>query len=64
MKLSTWYRKYRIVTDPFWDFGYAVQVWRIWLPLWLEIGGSYQTKEQALQKAYKHRFKPRYLEKL
>lgn len=62
MKISTWYKKYRIVTDPFWGFGYAVQVWWIWFPFWCEIGGSFQTVEQAKEKAYRHKFKPRYIQ--
>ena len=34
--LSTWWRRYRIVRDGY--AGYEAQVWRILLPIWLQIG--------------------------
>jgi hypothetical protein len=34
--LSTWWRRYRVVRDGY--AGYEAQVWRIWLPIWLQIG--------------------------
>lgn len=35
-KISTKFRKYRIVSDQF--AGYEVQIWRIWWPFWIELG--------------------------
>ena len=36
MKLSNWYRKYRIVNDGY--CGYEVQKWTIWCPFWTQLG--------------------------
>lgn len=46
-KLSTWYRKYRIVTDTY--LGYEVQAWRILWPFWIQAGGvnTFNTIEKA-----------------
>lgn len=46
-KLSTWYKKYRIVTDAY--LGYEVQTWWILWPFWIQAFGckTFQTIEKA-----------------
>ena len=39
-------KKYRIVTDSY--LGYAVEVWRLWWPFWVELGcNTFSTEERA-----------------
>ena len=47
-------RKYRVVTDNY--CGYAVQVWRWWLPIWLEaeLANTHTTVEKAMAYAENH----------
>lgn len=46
--------KYRIVTDSY--LGYEVQVWRWWLPVWVQAGFSntHSTIDRAKQFAERH----------
>jgi hypothetical protein len=34
MNISTWWRKYRIVSDQY--LGYEVQIWKIYWPFWIQ----------------------------
>lgn len=51
--ISTWYRKYRIITD---GYCYRPQVWRIWCPLWLDLAlqNSFSDIDVAIFKAKAH----------
>tara|TARA_R110001592_G_scaffold198471_1_gene446709 strand:- start:271 stop:456 length:186 start_codon:yes stop_codon:yes gene_type:complete len=46
--------KYRVVTDE--HCGFQIQVWRLWLPFWLEqgfLGNTHHTKELAIKQVEK-----------
>lgn len=52
--LSTWWRRYRIMPDSY--GGHEVQVWRIWLPIWLQLGfvNTFHSREDAVKFATRH----------
>lgn len=45
--------RYRVVTDVY--NGYEVQIWRWWLPIWIQAGtNTHQTMEHAVWYAKAH----------
>jgi len=54
-------KKYRIVRDTF--SGYEAQVWRVWFPFWVQLGGTntHATDEKA-EEYIKSRGVVRYVE--
>jgi hypothetical protein len=53
-KLSTFWKRYRIVRD--YCSGFAVEVWRIWWPFWAEcdLANSHDSIEKAEEYAVRH----------
>jgi len=47
-------RRYRIVRDRY--AGFEVQVWRWWLPIWMQAGGknTHSTEGRAIEYATRH----------
>jgi len=53
-KLSTWWRKYRIIEVD--EMDYECSVWRIWFPFWISIKPYrwFRTKDDAIRACRVH----------